>query len=58
MNENNKYTQEEIQSKVNVLQSEVDKIKLHRKSLLESMKDKKKQIEYWETLDKSQMKLF
>ena len=58
MNEDNKYTQEEIQSKVNILQSEVDKIKLHRKSLLESMKSKKEQIEYWETLDKSQMKLF
>ena len=46
MNEDNKYTQEEIQSKVNILQSEVDKIKLHRKSLLESMKSKKEQIEY------------
>ena len=52
------YTQEEIQGKVNILTNQMNMQKLERTELSTSINDKKKQIAYWEELDRSQCKLF
>lgn len=53
-----KYTNEEILSKINKLKKEILNIDNHRKELNKLKRRKKEQMEYWEKLDKSQLKMF
>lgn len=53
-----KYTQQEVDSKINVLTTSLEDLKLKRTELSQQINNTKKQILYWEELDKSQLKLF
>lgn len=52
------YTQQEINSNINILSNELDTLKLKRTELSKQITHTKKQIIYWEELDKSQLKIF
>ena len=52
------YTNEEIQSKVNVLDKLIKDLKYERTALSQRINSLKKQKEEWEKFDKSQTKAF
>ena len=52
------YTQDEILSKLNILKTQEDSLLLERKELNQSIRDKRKNIKYWEEMDLSQYKAF
>lgn len=52
------YTQQEIDSNINVLANELDDLKLKRSELSKQITHVKKQIIVWEELDKKQYKMF
>ena len=53
-----KYTQTEIDSSINKLTVMLDNLILERKGLNEQMRDIKKNIQFYEDLDCSQLKAF
>lgn len=53
-----KYTQKEIDSSINKLTVMLDNLILERKGLNEQMRDIKKNIQFYEDLDCSQLKAF
>jgi len=55
---NETYTQEEIQSKINVLATEIDSLKRSRSDINSNIRQRTKQIAYWEEFDTSQYKAF
>ena len=57
MRESKTYTNEEILSNLSKLGGLMDTVKLKRKGLNTEAARLRKQIEYWEKLDKSQLKL-
>ena len=52
------YTNEEIQSNINKLNTRIDQLKLQRTDITQNINHLKKQIEEWELLDTSQLKMF
>ena len=52
------YTQQEIDSNINILSTELDKLKGERLEKSRQITHTKKQIEYWQELDKKQYKMF
>lgn len=52
------YTQEEVDSKINILLKRQELLLDDRKHLNERIKSNKEQIVYWEELNLSQTKLF
>lgn len=48
-----KYTQKEVDSKINVLNTVLNDLKLERTELSQRINQVKKQIIYWQELDKS-----
>jgi len=55
---NNTYSQEEIDSKINILTNSLDNLILDRKSINSDIQSIKKQIKSWQELDLNQHKLF
>ena len=53
-----KYTQKEINSFISSLSDSLDLMKKERTTLSQNINNAKKQIQYWENLDKSQLKMF
>lgn len=53
-----KYTQQEIDSSINKLTAMLEDLVLERKGLNERMRDIKKNIQFYEDLDCSQLKAF
>tara|TARA_R110000868_G_scaffold247611_1_gene504006 strand:+ start:157 stop:321 length:165 start_codon:yes stop_codon:yes gene_type:complete len=53
-----KYTQQEIDSSINKLTAMLNDLVLERKGLNERMRDIKKNIQFYEDLDCSQLKAF
>lgn len=58
MNNHKTYTQEEIDSNINILASSLESLTIKRKSINSDIRNVKKQILYWEELNKNQYKLF
>ena len=58
MKEIKKYTQKEIDSNINILESKIDQLKLDRTELSQEINANKKQVLAWRELDLSQIKLF
>jgi chaperonin cofactor prefoldin len=52
------YTQQEIDTKINTLETEVDLLKSQRTDLSKNINNKKKQIQSWKEFDISQFKMF
>lgn len=52
------YTQQEVNSNINILSNELDVLKAERLETSRRIAHTKKQIIYWEELDKSQLKIF
>jgi len=52
------YTQEEIASNLNVLKTQEESLLLDRKELNQKIRDKRKNIKYYEEMDLSQYKAF
>ncbi len=52
------YTQEEITSNLNVLKTQEESLLLDRKELNQKIRDKRKNIKYYEEMDLSQYKAF
>ena len=51
------YTQEEVLKNINTFQQKEDDLLLQRKELNKTLLNVRKQKEYWESLDLSQLKL-
>ena len=58
MKEIKKYTQKEVDSNINILESKIDQLKLDRTELSQEINANKKQVLAWRELDLSQIKLF
>jgi hypothetical protein len=58
MNNHKTYTQEEIDSNINILTISLESLTIKRKSINSDIRNVKKQILYWEELNKNQYKLF
>lgn len=58
MKEHKTYTNKEVISNINLLKNELDDLKAERLELSRKIAHTKKQIVYWEELDKSQFKMF
>jgi antitoxin component HigA of HigAB toxin-antitoxin module len=58
MREQKKYTQKEVDSNINILESEIEQLKLQRTELSQLINSKKKQVLVWSGLDLRQIKLF
>ena len=58
MNEENKYTQEEVLRNIETFKTQEEKLLQQRKELNKTIRETKKQILYWEELDLSQLKIF
>ena len=56
--EHKTYTQEEITSNLNVLKTQEESLLLDRKELNQKIRDKRKNIKYYEEMDLSQYKAF
>jgi hypothetical protein len=56
--QSNKYTQEEVLKNIEMFKTQEEKLLQQRKELNKSMNDTRKQIQYWEDLDLSQLKMF
>lgn len=52
------YTNEEIQKNIETLSNRVDSLKLDRTELTRLISELRKQVLYWQELDKSQYKMF
>jgi len=52
------YTNEEIQKNIEMLSNRMDSLKLDRTELNRLIGELRKQIAYWNELDKSQYKMF
>jgi hypothetical protein len=52
------YTQKEIDSNINILNTDLDLLKSQRTDLSKNINDKKKQILIWQELDIAQCKIF
>ena len=53
-----KYTQVEVNSNINILENQIEDLKLRRTELSKSINEKKKQVIVWKELDLHQIKLF
>ena len=53
-----KYTVQEINNNINKLSDSLELLKKERTALSKQINETKKQIEHWESLDKSQLKMF
>ena len=53
-----KYTQGEVDSNINILENQIEDLKLRRTELSKSINEKKKQVIVWKELDLHQIKLF
>lgn len=53
----NNYTNEEIQSNINKLTAKSDSLKLQRTAISKDINQIKKQIQYWQEMDLSQLKI-
>ena len=58
MKEIKKYTQEEVESNINILENKINQLKLDRTELSQEINANKKQVLVWRELDMSQIKLF
>ena len=58
MKKHETYTQKEVVSNINILANELEELKAQRLELSRKITHTKKQILYWEELDKSQFKMF
>jgi len=56
--ENSKYTPEEIQSKINILNADIEMLDKEIKEIGKQINSKRKRIKYWRELDESQLKMF
>ena len=54
----NKYTQQEVLRNIRTLEKRKEELTQQRKELNASILSTKKQIEYWNELDLSQLKIF
>jgi hypothetical protein len=54
----NEYTQEEVIKNIALFKNQEEDLLQQRKELNKRMLHTRKQIEYWETLDLSQLKIF
>ena len=54
----NKYTQKEVLKNIETFKTQEEKLLQQRKELNKSINDTRKQIQYWEELDISQLKIF
>jgi uncharacterized protein YoxC len=52
------YTIEEITSNLNILKTQEESLLLERKELNQRIRDKRKNIKYWDEMDVSQYKAF
>ena len=52
------YTQAEIDSNINILKNQEEELLLTRKALNQSIREKRKNITYWQEMDVSQLKAF
>lgn len=52
------YTQQEIESKLNAIQSKISKLTNQRKEIGNLIREQRAQMKYWETLDIGQYKLY
>lgn len=57
-NKTKTYTQKEVLQNIKVLQDEVYILKQNRSEINKRLNSLKKQIQYWEDLDLSQIKMF
>ena len=55
---NNTYTQDEVDANIIDLTRILDNLTAKRTAITQNINAKKKQIEYWKSLDKSQTKIF
>jgi cell division protein FtsB len=53
-----KYTLKEIQYNIDKLTSKMDQLKLNRTQITKDINSLKKQIDFWESIDESQLKMF
>jgi prefoldin subunit 5 len=53
-----KYTLKEIQYNIDKLTSKMEQLKLNRTQISKDINSLKKQIDFWENLDESQLKMF
>lgn len=58
MKEPIKYTKEEISLNLDKVNNIIDSLKAKRTDITKDINQAKKQLKYWEDLDKSQLKLF
>jgi hypothetical protein len=58
MDNKNEYTKKEIDSKINVLTTQMNDLIFERKALNKLVAEKRKQVTYWEEFDLSQYKAF
>lgn len=56
--ESKTYTQKEIDYNITKLNNILESSKLKRTEITKAINETKKQIKYWEDIDKSQLKLF
>tara|TARA_R110000851_G_C12846978_1_gene542390 strand:- start:214 stop:387 length:174 start_codon:yes stop_codon:yes gene_type:complete len=52
------YTQEEIDSKINILETDIDSLKAKRTDISKEINSKKKQVLVWSGFDIAQFKMF
>ena len=52
------YTQEEIDSKINILETDIDSLKAKRTDISKEINSKKKQVLVWSEFDIAQFKMF
>jgi len=58
MRQQESYTQEEIESKINILYTDVENLIRDRKSINSKVLEKRKQIKYWSEMSTNQYKMF
>jgi prefoldin subunit 5 len=58
MKQKQTYTHVEIDSNINILKNQEENLLLTRKALNQSIREKRKNITYWQEMDVSQLKAF
>ncbi|MGK0413233.1 MAG: prefoldin subunit 5 [Polaribacter sp.] len=58
MKQKQTYTRAEIDSNINILKNQEENLLLTRKALNQSIREKRKNITYWQEMDVSQLKAF
>ena len=53
-----RYTDKEIEKNIDVLTKKMEKLQLERTEMTKNINSTKKQIQFWEELDKRQLKIF